>query len=258
MIGKMPLYKRPVFTKDKVEENKDLTADTPLTPVEPLRFLQSDSSFTRHKKEESRISTFSDNSLSNPPFSFDTQHVYSQNSSVGEYGSVTAPTSYGAAPTQEESPSFEGNDNLPGGEEKEKGEAPAALPDDFQQALDIIYAANSGGSMPKSGALVPQPVPPPVTDYAAMGSNGYGNYMDYQPYQQSFDGYAPYEELDDGPPGVGDGPPGVAPIKAPPTMLENARPDKVDEKDPPPPGDDDMDDLRMLGIDVDDTAVVKH
>lgn len=76
--------------------------------------------------------------------------------------------------------------------------------------------------------------------------------MGYQPYHQSFDGYAPYEELDDGPPGVGDEPPGTGvPIKVP-SMTE-----KQLENNPPPP-EDDMDDLRMLGIEVDDTAVVKH
>lgn len=71
--------------------------------------------------------------------------------------------------------------------------------------------------------------------------------MGYQPYQQSFDGYAPvgYEDLDDGPPGVSDGKPAAAPSDG----------DKAAEEEPLPPGDD-MEDLRMLGIDVEDTAVV--
>lgn len=92
-----------------------------------------------------------------------------------------------------------------------------------------------------------------------MGANGYGSYMGYQPYQQSFDGYAPvgYEELDDGPPGVGDANiPSGTPVGVPPPSSETGKPEKVGGNDPPPPGDDDMEDLRMLGIDVDDTAVV--
>jgi len=93
------------------------------------------------------------------------------------------------------------------------------------------------------------------------GSNGYPNYLGYQPYQQSFDGYAPvgYEELDDGPPGVGDAASGGAVRPASSIITEQQMGGgKVElvERDPPPPGDDDMEDLRMLGIDVDDTAVV--
>lgn len=90
--------------------------------------------------------------------------------------------------------------------------------------------------------------------------------MGYQPYQQSFDGYAPvgYEDLDDGPPGVADDDhsTGVklrpSPAAAVPPVVESQQLETIEEKDPPPPGDDDMDDLRMLGIDVEDTAVVKH
>lgn len=75
--------------------------------------------------------------------------------------------------------------------------------------------------------------------------------MGYQPYQQSFDGYAPvgYDELDDGPPGVGNDNVGAS-------RSTDIASQEDAEKDPPPPGDDDMDDLRMLGIDVEDTAVV--
>ena len=118
-------------------------------------------------------------------------------------------------------------------------------------------------------------------------THSYNNYMDYQPYQHSFEGYGPadYSELDDGPPGIGDsespGPPPMAMTGPPP-------PPSVGPYDCPPPNqvkncvdetlgvkrvsaydphlatesvsitasmtDDDMEDLRMLGIDVEDAA----
>jgi hypothetical protein len=105
--------------------------------------------------------------------------------------------------------------------------------------------------------------------------------MEYQPYQHSFDGYGPadYSELDDGPPGIveppkpqetfnsgmsgppphgGYGPPanndstsggGVKRVSAydPHLVTESASMDTSMTED-------DMDDLRMLGIDVEDAA----
>jgi hypothetical protein len=98
-----------------------------------------------------------------------------------------------------------------------------------------------------------------------MNSSSYGSYLGYQPYQHSFDGYGPvsgYEELDDGPPGESAGA-AKEPESQIPAVTEELqlapKPEIPAEPQPAakeaPPGDDEMDDLRMLGIDVDDVAV---
>jgi len=103
-----------------------------------------------------------------------------------------------------------------------------------------------------------------ISDYSG---NSYNNYMDYQPYQHNFDGYGPadYSELDDGPPGITDsGPPAhvgySAPAPPPPMNDPSLGVKRVSAYDPKlstetaSAFEDDIDDLRMLGIDVEDAA----
>ncbi|CAL8110856.1 unnamed protein product [Orchesella dallaii] len=286
MIGKMPLYKRPALNKEKseVEEKKATAPNVPPVIIPAARFLQKESL----RREETHTSVYSNNTMSNSGFAYGTQPSYSEgyglSGSIPSTGYPEASIDDEVVAEQSQSSSFhhlEVNEDHPTVEVKtvDKEGAPTALPDDFQQALDIIYSV--GPTNPPGP--VPQPVPPPAVEdsangisdeppapgntsadyeYGSVGSNGYPNYLGYQPYQQSFDGYAPvgYEELDDGPPGVGDGSSSAGAIRAapPPASAGELQKDKPDvvERDPPPPGDDDMDDLRMLGIDVDDTAVV--
>ncbi|ODM95175.1 hypothetical protein Ocin01_11509 [Orchesella cincta] len=280
MIGKMPLYKRPVLNKEKseIEEKKVAAVDVPpvtrlpavgLLPKRPLL------------REESHLSAYSNSSLSNTGFNYGTHQSYAESyglsAGMGSTGYSEASITVEPTVEQDRSASFhhsssEVHEELPSAEVKtgDKEGAPTALPDDFQQALDIIY------SVP---GPVPQPVPPPAGngisgdssmpgstaeyEYGSVGSNGYPNYLGYQPYQQSFDGYAPvgYEELDDGPPGVGDDSSSVGAARQSTATASSGgeqQMEKTDvvDRDPPPPGEDDLDDLRMLGIDVDDTAVV--
>jgi len=106
----------------------------------------------------------------------------------------------------------------------------AGLPDDLQHALDIIYHGVGGkpGAGPKA---VTFPIPEGATA-AVQAPEEYSdpsfNYMDYQPYQESFEGYVSADYQDE----------------ANSAATEEAS----------APVEDDMDDLRMLGIDVEDTA----
>jgi hypothetical protein len=85
--------------------------------------------------------------------------------------------------------------------------------------------------------------------------------MGYEPYQASFDGYGPPPGFDDmeevSAPGTTD--PVVGTI---PPAVSTSVPGLAGEMNVKPPGEeqeeDDMDDLRMLGIDVDDVAVVRR
>jgi len=110
-----------------------------------------------------------------------------------------------------------------------------------------------------------------ISDYTAMQASGYpgyggpyGAYSGYEGYG-TMGGQAGYEQLDDGPPGVSDSmmPPGIA--VPPPALPDLSVPppgvttQATEDKEEPPPGtEDDLDDLRMLGIDVDDTAFVRR
>jgi len=143
------------------------------------------------------------------------------------------------------------------------------LPDDLQHALDIIYHGVGGkpGSGPKAVTFpisdAPADAAQPSEDYSGKltllhliiwernkreklkfsfcSTESSFNYMDYQPYQQSFEGYAPadYPDMD----------------SAQKPVRRVSAYDEITAGSTKSTGeDDDMDDLRMLGIDVDDTA----
>jgi hypothetical protein len=155
------------------------------------------------------------------------------------------------------------------------GTAGTHLPDDFQQALDIIYA---GPEKPASSSVYrfgPPAAPPPASyDYSATSYNSYGTFQHPPPPianpgipPPGYEGYggqsSVYEELDDGPPGE-TGVMALMSDSAPklPNVIESKSVAEVSQTttyEPPaaskPTMDaDEMDDLRMLGIDVDDIA----
>lgn len=163
MIGKMPLYKRPVIAKDKPEsDEKTLNVEVPPSAVTTIGLVQDSASL--QQIDENSAAMFK--STTNPTAHYDSQGGFDQHP-VGEYGSVPTMSEYGSVNTElqegiaDYSHSTVSDLIVVGGEQKEKdNEAPAALPDDLQQALDIIYSANAGGNLQKSSTF-PQPVPPP-------------------------------------------------------------------------------------------------
>lgn len=188
MIGKMPLYKRPIINREKpeVERIKDDTAATPAAVSVPVVGFLAKQAIA--KSDATKTELYPDNSA-NSTYAYDAHSVYSHElvgnqeayMMTSEYGTDPSATSLKDSSLKDVQPSSETVEDAPSGEVKEdKGDAPAALPDDFQQALDIIYAVNTGGSSGKPG--MPQPVPPPsglpgtngVEDDAPPGVSEYG------------------------------------------------------------------------------------
>ncbi|XP_021945906.1 uncharacterized protein LOC110844093 [Folsomia candida] len=159
-------------------------------------------------------------------------------------------------------------------------EAPGGtnLPDDLQQALDIIYRGGGSGkpiTVPPPNfpqATVPPPrlpppmmgVPPPAGqapyDYTAIQSAFSSSTNYYEPYQMPFDGYgasaSDMEEISV----AGNVPAVENPVadKHEKDKMETSSSSTLKTVAGLETGDDDdMDDLRMLGIDVDDVAVVR-
>lgn len=171
MIGKMPLYKRPVISREKPEVDKSKTTSADASPlsksVPPVAPKES------AKAGAENVPMYNENTLSTA-YGYDAHSGYDHAAGGPQEQYGMQPALYGQLqidPTLEEPvtkdfpvAAAEMSDDIPGVEKETKDDAPAALPDDFQQALDIIYAPPS--TNPKPG-MVPQPVPPP-----AVGSNG--------------------------------------------------------------------------------------
>lgn len=152
MIGKMPLYKRPaVSSRDKQDPDKGKSSD--VSPKPPIS--EGDKTDDISKNETVKAAEYNETQMDvSSGYGYDA-HAYDQSMAQygmsAAYGQVAAemyihqdvPKSYQPAQPTED---------VPGEDPKEtKEDGPAALPDDFQQALDIIYAPPG----------VPQPVPPP-------------------------------------------------------------------------------------------------
>jgi len=180
MIGKMPLYKRSAFSRDgkKFEEDKKENMYGTSGPV--------DTTVSHLKHDDaSNMSIASDNSLSRGEYG---SQKYT-GTGAGEYGPVppahfassTEATGYSATTASASmlyssvnssaslsSKTKEGDEDdtlKPPGEKEAPGNG---LPDDFQQALDIIY---SGGSSKPPGTAAPT-ANPSGTDTAAGHSYG--------------------------------------------------------------------------------------
>lgn len=175
MIGKMPLYKRPIINREKpeVERIKVDTAATPAAVTLPAVGFLAKQAIA--KSDDTKTELYPDNSA-NSTYTYDAHSMYSHGlvsnqeayMMTSEYGTDPSATSLKDNSFKDLQQSSETTEDAPSDEVKEdKGDAPAALPDDFQQALDIIYAVNTGGSSGKPG--MPQPVPPPS---AVPGTNG--------------------------------------------------------------------------------------
>jgi hypothetical protein len=305
MIGKMPLYKKPTISgtsagKDKEKISEYVTEISSSDNKATKKVLEKVSAVSvalvssanlgqqLHQQEESNMSAPSENSMSgfganyNAGLCFNDDGFSGSNlsgvgfsldaSNASGVGGVELPANIPPVNTSFPPTSFHPKltvveRDLKG--DKEPTVGPTGLPDDLQQALDIIY---SGGGKPITvpPPSIPTGVPPPatnfgMTDFSGMNTSSYGSYLGYQPYQHSFDGYGPvsgYEELDDGPPGESAGAAKETETQVP-TIAEEVQPapkPEIQAEPQPavkeaPPGDDEMDDLRMLGIDVDDVAV---
>lgn len=161
MIGKMPLYKRPVINKEKIDTvgNKGLPPDVPPVTIPPVRFNQKQIRAQQH--EEPTVSMYGTESApSADSYSYETHSGYIPSRNTEHYPAI-ATYSDGhsdAGPEQEPTMDYQ-VDDVPTADSKiDKDDAPAALPDYFQQALDIIYSVAPNNS----SEGVPKPVPPPV------------------------------------------------------------------------------------------------
>lgn len=90
-----------------------------------------------------------------------------------------------------------------------------------------------------------------------MSGSGYPSYMGYEPYQMSFDNYVPppgYEDMEE----IVSA--GNVPVEESNSVTAEPQPTAAasNDTDETENVEDDMDDLRMLGIDLDDVAVVRR
>jgi len=275
----MPLYKKPIGLGKEPESGKATKMKTPPAstgeygPI-PLGKVAEDSSGTTNTSsfghtEDSNLSTKSDNSLTGFGYSVN----FDDGAAAAGYdnsGTTDPQTSNYQRSTKRGT-----EDVKPPGETAAAGAGPGGLPDDLQHALDIIYSG--AGPKPSTIPFPPpgmamtgehmgmgMPPPPPAQSYEFQPT-GY-QYMGYEPYQNSFEGYVAASEYE-GPPGVAEmssGENGASVMMAAENETEmyteamdmNMMNSAAYEQEPAAPGDDDIDDLRMLGIDVDDTSVV--
>jgi hypothetical protein len=180
MIGKMPLYKRPLLTKDKDKgEEKDSLDQARLSAEPSMKSFEGIKSFSMPLPDESNPSNPSDNSMTgfgSGRMSHTTSSVSTSKISFNSFG--TSRDDYGTNSSVMDSSVFVPVENASDNDLKPPGEKEAPggtnLPDDLQQALDIIY---KGGGKPitipppnmvtptpaivESVTTIPTGVPPP-------------------------------------------------------------------------------------------------
>lgn len=178
MIGKMPLYKRPLHSgkdKDKQGDDKDGVDDTSKTVGGSRSFGQPEESNTSIPSGENSLSGFgASHGTTTSSSRINFEGFSNDMKGYGVDGSIDA-SSY---VQQHSRPSAPDMDLKPPGEK----EAPGGtnLPDDLQQALDIIY--KGGGKpipipppsmsmpLPASISNIPIGVPPPSTTSYGTGT----------------------------------------------------------------------------------------